>query len=98
MKRTKPVLVISVVYGLVGQIVFEDVLLMTFYYLGEVSSKKPISLNQALAGKWVTRIIFKGRPRDERFDGWQGLVKISEYTIDKDGLLLAECFSLLKKY
>ena len=70
---------------------------MTFYYLGEVSSKKPISLNQALAGEWVTRIIFKCRLGYECIDGWEGLVKISTYTIDEDGVLSAQCYSLLKR-
>ena len=70
---------------------------MQFYYFGEVSSIKPISLNQALAGRWVTKIIFSDSIYDECIVGWKGLVKINKYTIDKDGLLLAQCFSLLKR-
>ena len=70
---------------------------MEFYYFGEVRFGKVITLNQALCGRLINKLNFIEKPNRSKLDCREGLFKIYNYDINKDGNMTVKGFKLVQK-
>jgi len=86
----------SMPYGNANRLLACLGIFMEFYYLGEVIFGKPITLNQAFCGQLISKLYFT-KFSGNKYCCKEGLYKIYDYDINKDGSMTVRGFSLVQK-